>query len=207
MDIAPVSQTYLPTVGGVPNQMESLAVYLRSRGHQVSIVTSTQGPAPEGVIRLVAGNPLQFLHEAVKAIRAERSRVVHGHDPLAAAIATAASRVPRVRSVATIHDVWPLCPRGTYSNTLRDYMECSTKSLLTECPSCAKWNRGKVLFYETYHVQTYRRLHAVAAVSNYVRTRMTERFGAPSIHVIHNWVDLGAGRPRHRATHRHTESG
>ena len=207
MDIVFVSQSYLPKLGGVPRQAGSLASYLRSRGHRVTVITSTPGPPSKDVLRLDGQSPAAFFYHALRAIRKRRPQVVHGHDPLAAAIAAASSRSSKAHSVASVHDLWPLCPRGTYSNTLRGYEECSTKSLLAECPSCAGWNRQKVLFYEAYHLSTYKGLDAVIAVSDYVKNQLTERFGPHNIGVIHNWVNTTEfhhdpdGRERFRRTY------
>jgi glycosyltransferase involved in cell wall biosynthesis len=197
MDIALVSQVYLPRLGGVPNQVSSLASYLRSRGHGVRVVTSTPGPADDGVVRLPASSPGEFLGRALKALGGRKAPdVVHGHDALAAAVAAASSRLHGTASVASVHDLWPLCPRGTYSNTLYGYGECSTKALLSQCPACSGWGPGKVLLFEAYHSLAYRGLDAVVAVSDYVKGRLAEGFGArDNVHVIHNWVDLDRFHP------------
>lgn len=115
MKIAHVSDFYLPRLGGIETHVHDLAGLQRDLGHEIHVVTSTTGPAAEGVHR-VAGvdggshqvHPFAFA-TGVKVLRALDVDVVHAHlgvaSPLAFFGARSAARAG-IPTVVTVHSMW-----------------------------------------------------------------------------------------------------
>lgn len=180
--------TYRPTMGGVPYHVESLTTGLRARGHEVDVLTATRGPREDGVARVTDGR-LRYLTAARRALRSGEYDIVHAHDPFAAFLAARASQRGDAASVASIHDLWPACARGTYSKTTIGSAECDGRSL-ADCRACTGWGSARVRANDAYHDHAFRRLTSVVAVSGYVKRVLSRFHPSDNVTVIHNWVDV-----------------
>jgi len=180
--------TYRPTMGGVPYHVESLTRGLRARGHEVDVLTSTPGPAEPGVTR-VSGKHWAIASAARRAVKSGAYDIVHAHDPYAAFLAARASIRGDGASVASIHDLWPACARGTHSKTTIGSSECDGRSprACSECIGAPKW---RVRGLDAYHDYAFRHLTSVVAVSEYVKRVLSPFHDATKVRVIHNWVDV-----------------
>jgi glycosyltransferase involved in cell wall biosynthesis len=119
MRIGLVSDCYLPQVGGIEMQVHDLALHLRDAGHEVVVITSIDGPAEVGGIRVhrldvpllpfnIPFTPRSFRLVA-DILRDEQVDVAHFHggivSPLAyfAAYSSQAAGIP---TVITTHCLW-----------------------------------------------------------------------------------------------------
>ncbi len=118
-----VTQAYHPAVGGVTEHVDATARVLRSRGHEVTVVTSRfrgTGPEEPGVVRLGRNVVLPYngaennmtvglcLPRQVSEIL-DRSRfhVLHVHCPLSPVLPLLSLRLARSPVVGTFHSTVP----------------------------------------------------------------------------------------------------
>jgi phosphatidylinositol alpha-mannosyltransferase len=115
--IALVSEYYYPHFGGVSEHVHYLARELRTRGHEVDIVTSKIGdqPAEDGVIRLGRSMPLYINGSQARVtlgvgrrtlqrlFRERRYELIHVHAPLTPSLPIFAVEAAEVPVVGTFH--------------------------------------------------------------------------------------------------------
>ncbi|MFF1819694.1 glycosyltransferase family 4 protein [Kribbella sp. NPDC058245] len=121
MRIALVSDCYLPRLGGIELHVHDLAVQLNQAGHEVTVFTTTPGPAEPsavGVVRL----PAIPRPSAIRAVR--DFDVVHAHTSIFSPLAWRAARVAEVPLI-TLHSLpsasipWPIARLDRYVGTAR----------------------------------------------------------------------------------------
>ena len=114
MRILHVTDTYGPTVGGIEVHVESLARCQSLAGHEVTVLTATQGNAGQGP---TAGGPASPSTVVVRDV-AELARLVsqvdcvHAHVSAFSPLALRAAEVAAgqgVPTVATVHSMWGTC--------------------------------------------------------------------------------------------------
>jgi phosphatidylinositol alpha-mannosyltransferase len=176
--IALVTQAYHPAVGGVTEHVDATARQLRSRGHEVTVVTSRFGGDPrseQGIVRIGRNLPVAYngaennvtvgmgLPRALHAVF-ERGRfdVVHVHCPLSPVLPLLALRLARCPLVGTFH------------------------SALSSDLHLRMFRRGLL--------PLYRRIDRVLAVSETARRCVDGLFPGP-IEIVPNGVDRARFRP------------
>lgn len=174
--IAVVTQAYHPSVGGVTEHVDATARVLRSRGYDVTVVTSGPRRAdPEpGVIRVGrnvsvryngAENNMTVGLSLVPELRTvlDRGRfdLVHVHCPIAPVLPLLAIRLARAPLVGTFHSVSSDLPYRLFGSWLEPF---------------------------------YRRLEVSLAVSEAARAYIGRHFEGP-VDIVPNGVDLTRFRP------------
>jgi glycosyltransferase involved in cell wall biosynthesis len=104
MKVVHVSDSYLPTVGGIELHVRDLAARQRAVGHEVTVATRMPGdrPGPEDGVRRVGADRTPWLE-------AEAPDVVHAHVSIISPFALAAARraaLLRIPTVVTVHSIW-----------------------------------------------------------------------------------------------------
>ncbi|HET9251606.1 MAG TPA: glycosyltransferase family 4 protein [Candidatus Eisenbacteria bacterium] len=174
--IAIVTQAYHPTVGGVTEHVDATARVLRSRGHQVTVVTSGPRPSADeaGVIRVGRNLNLRYngaennmtvglslVPELQSALERGRFDLVHVHCPIAPVLPLLAIRLARVPVVGTFHSVSSDLPYRLFGSWLAPF---------------------------------YRRLRGALAVSEAAREYIGRHFDG-RVDIVPNGVDLTRFRP------------
>ena len=174
--IAIVTQSYHPTVGGVTEHVDATSRVLRSRGHDVTVVTS--GPRPSGsepgVIRVGRNVTVQYngaenhmtmglslVPQLSSALELGRYDLVHVHCPIAPVLPLLAIRLARAPLVGTFHSVSSDLPYQLFGSWLTPF---------------------------------YRRLSRALAVSEAARAYIGRHFEGP-VDIVPNGVDLARFRP------------
>jgi glycosyltransferase involved in cell wall biosynthesis len=104
MRIMHVTDSYLPTLGGIELHVRDLAARQRTSGHHVTVATRTPAPAndPADGVRRVSGRERSWLAD-------EAPDVVHAHVSIVSPFALAAARraaLAGVPTVITVHSIW-----------------------------------------------------------------------------------------------------
>ena len=171
-----VTQAYHPTVGGVTEHVDATARVLRSRGHDVTVITSRHDAAvPEAsVVRLGRNWSLRYngaennmtvglglAEELGEALARGRFDLLHVHCPIAPTLPLLAIRLARVPVVGTFHSVSSDLPYRLFGSWLTPF---------------------------------YRRLRRALAVSEAAREYIGRHFDGP-VDIVPNGVDLSRFRP------------
>ena len=171
MRILMLTQTYLPTIGGIEHHVRNLSIELAARGHEVSIATLWQSGLAEyeldqGIrVRRMRGTmhrASRFLFanpERVYAIplpdpevmwnlrgilHQERPQIVHAHNWLVHSFLPL-KRWSGAQLVVTLHDYELQCPKWTYMYRDRP---CSGPGLV-KCLDCAAGQYGRLKAFPT----------------------------------------------------------
>ena len=210
MRIALVSEVYPPRAGGAGWSTRALALALRAAGHEVSVLTSSPGPADLDDLRVVrlqneGRKRLTLPRLFARALRAEQVDVVHAQHSLSALGALAGPRPGRV--AVTVRDHWPVCFWSTRISRGRLCPQCSLSNMLV-CvqgrvpgPAALAWGaipymRADLLLKR----RALRRAGATLAVSSAIADELRAA-GLPRVEVLPNMVDaeetraLAAGEP------------
>jgi len=104
MRILHVTDSYLPTLGGIELHVRDLAAQQRSGGHHVTVATRTPSPGDEAAeqVRRVRGNQRLWLAD-------DAPDVVHAHVSIVSPFALSAARraaMEGVPTVITVHSIW-----------------------------------------------------------------------------------------------------
>jgi glycosyltransferase involved in cell wall biosynthesis len=200
MKITLVTEVFPPKAGGAGWSTRALALGLMDAGHDVTVVTTAEGPAMEGrvaVARLpVVSGPLRRgrMVEVFRKALAERSTgadVIHAQHSLSALGALAME--PRPRVIVTVRDHWPVCFWST---------RMSQGSLCPECSTQSMWRciNGRLpmlsaplaIPYMKWDLADKRgalgKANAVIAVSEAIAAEL-RLAQIPSVHVLPNIVD------------------
>ncbi len=129
--IAHVSDCYLPRTGGIETQVRALAMQQQAAGHDVRIVTATQGATAEPTTEVLDGIPVHRVtaripgrlpihprtrHHVVPVLQAYPVDVVHVHAGVISPFAWGAVRAARdlgLPILVTVHSIWgPLARPG-----------------------------------------------------------------------------------------------
>jgi glycogen synthase len=133
LKIVLASEVFPPRAGGAGWSTRALAVALKDAGHDVTVVTTAEGPDHEAgvpVARLAPGTGVtrraamkETFREALADL-AWDADVVHAQHSLSAL--GALSLDPRPRTVVTIRDHWPVCFWSTRISQERICPACTT---------------------------------------------------------------------------------
>ncbi len=200
MKITLATEVFPPRAGGAGWSTRALALGLRDAGHDVSVITTAEGPAQEGkvpVLRIAGasgafrrGRMVETFRKAL-AERAGDADVIHAQHSLSA-LGTLALK-PRPRAVVTVRDHWPVCFWSTRISQGKLCPRCSTggmwRCLDGRLPALSapaaipymKWDlaikRGALA-----------RADATIAVSESIAAELRAAL-IPSVHVLPNIVD------------------
>jgi glycogen(starch) synthase len=112
MKILLPTEVYPPRAGGAGWSTRALALALKGAGHEVTVVTTSPGPARDGIVdvtRLRAPGRKRFAVPRVirAAVAAQKDAVIHAQHSLSALGALSAGAPQRV--AVTVRDHWPVC--------------------------------------------------------------------------------------------------
>jgi len=202
MRITLATEVFPPRAGGAGWSTRALALALEDAGHDVTVVTTAEGPASEGpvpVVRLEGvsgpfrrGRMVEIFRKSLSEATG-KTDVIHAQHSLSALGALALEARPRV--VVTVRDHWPVCFWST---------RMSQGSLCPQCSTAGMWRcvDGRLPALATPFAIPYmkwdlsskrsalRQADAIIAVSDAIATELREA-GLPSIHVLPNIVDQG----------------
>ena len=200
MKITLATEVFPPKAGGAGWSTRALALALKGAGHEVTVVTTAEGPATEGevpVVRLAGvsgpfrrGRMVEIFRKSLSELR-NRADVIHAQHSLSALGALALQ--PRPRVVVTVRDHWPVCFWST---------RMSQGSLCPQCSTAGMWRciDGRLPTLTTPLAIPYmkwdlsskrnalREADAIVAVSDAIAAELREA-GLPFIHVLPNIVD------------------
>jgi glycosyltransferase involved in cell wall biosynthesis len=200
MKIALATEVFPPKSGGAGWSTRALALALRGAGHDVTVLTTANGPDTEGgvPVRRLAGvsGPLRR-GRMVEVFRkslfeiARNSEVIHAQHSLSAMGALALEERPRV--VVTVRDHWPVCFWST---------RMSQGNLCPACSTGGMWRcvDGRLPAVATPFAipymkrdlaskrQALRGADAIIAVSEAIATELRE-VALSRVHVLPNIVD------------------
>jgi glycogen synthase len=193
------SEVYPPRAGGAGWSARSLALALRGAGHEVSVVTTSPGPADlDGlqVTRLsVAGRKRLRVPRAFAAhLRDRADAVVHAQHSLSA-LGALAGRTPE-RVAVTVRDHWPVCFWSTRISGGTLCPGCSVRAM-TRCvhghvrPDALAW--GAIPYMQVdlrLKRRALGRAGATLAVSEAIAGELRAA-GIPRVETIPNIVDAG----------------
>jgi glycosyltransferase involved in cell wall biosynthesis len=193
------SEVYPPRAGGAGWSTRALALGLRAAGHEVSVLTSSPGPADlDGlpVVRLPAPRRrkrLSLPRAFARRIAALEPWVVHAQHSLSALGALAGDTPERV--AVTVRDHWPVC---FWSTRISRHALCPACGLrpMTRCvsgrvPARAPFSWGAIPYMRAdlaLKRDALRRAGATLAVSEAIATELTAA-GIPRVEVVPNVVD------------------
>lgn len=198
MKIALVSEVYPPRAGGAGWSTRALALALRRAGHEVSVLTSSPGPADLDGLRVVrlqaeGRKRLALPRLFARALRDEQADVVHAQHSLAALGALAGPQSGRV--AVTVRDHWPVCFWSTRISQGALCPQCSLANM-RRCvrgrvpgPAWLAWGaipymRADLLLKR----RALRRAGATLAVSAAIADELRAA-GLPRVEVLPNLVD------------------
>jgi glycosyltransferase involved in cell wall biosynthesis len=194
------TEVFPPRAGGAGWSTRALALALKEAGHEVSVITTAEGPPTEGsvpVLRLSGvagpfrrGRMVEIFRKALSEV-AGRADVIHAQHSLSALGALALE--PRPRVVVTVRDHWPVCFWST---------RMSQGNLCPQCSTAGMWRciDGRIPTLATPFAIPYmkhdlsskqsalRQADAVIAVSNAIAAELRGA-AIPSVHVLPNIVD------------------
>ncbi|MEO8500446.1 MAG: glycosyltransferase, partial [Vicinamibacteria bacterium] len=200
MKIALATEVFPPKAGGAGWSTRALALALKEAGHEVTVVTTAQGPATEGpvpVVRLASvsgpfrrGRMTGIFRRSLAGVSG-RVDVIHAQHSLSALGALALDSRPRV--VVTVRDHWPVCFWST---------RMSQGSLCPACSTTGMWRcvDGRLPTLATPLAIPYmkwdlaskrsalRRADAVIAVSGAIAAELRAA-AIPKVEVVPNIVD------------------
>ena len=198
MKIVLASEVYPPRAGGAGWSTRALALGLRDTGHDVTVVTTSPGPADldglevrrltvRGRKRLAA--PRAF----ARALAAMESDVVHAQHSLSALGALSLDRVSRV--AVTVRDHWPVCFWSTRISQGALCPECGPGPM-TRCvvgrvraPGPLAWAPIPYMGLDlALKRRALRRAGLTLAVSEAIAGEL-RAYGIPRVEVIPNVVD------------------
>ncbi len=200
MKISLVTEVFPPRSGGAGWSTRALALALKDAGHDVTVVTTAEGPSQERdvpVIRLAGasgplrrGRTIEIFRKALSET-AGRAPVIHAQHSLSALGALALDPQPRV--IATVRDHWPVCFWSTRMSQGQLCPQCSTTGMWRcvdgRLPVLSTPVAIPYMKWDLAHKQrALRRAGAIIAVSEAIAKEL--RFlKIPSVHVIPNIVD------------------
>ncbi len=203
MRVVLVSEVFPPRAGGAGWSSRALALALRARGHEVSVLTTSPGPGEmDGlpVTRLDARGRKRFAWPRAfdRALRGSSFDVVHAQHSLAALGTLRHGR--EGRAVVTVRDHWPVC---FWSTRLSRGTLCPGCGILpmTRCvtghvPAVAPVSWGAIP-YMRWDLETkraaLRRAGATLAVSEAIASELRAA-GIPRVEVLPNLVDADEAR-------------
>lgn len=198
MRVLLVSEVYPPRAGGAGWSTRALALGLRAAGHEVSVLTTSPGPADDNglpVRRLtVRGRKRLAVPRAFAgALLDSEGVVVHAQHSLSALGALAGARPERV--AVTVRDHWPVCFWSTRISRGSLCPACGivpmTRCVDGQVPAAAPWSWGAIP-YMWGDLAAKRaalgRAGATLAVSEAVASELLAR-GIPRVETIPNLVD------------------
>ena len=198
MRIALVSEVYPPRAGGAGWSTRALALALRAAGHEVSVLTSSPGPADLDGLRVVrlpneGRKRLTLPRLFARALRAEQADVVHAQHSLSALGALAGPHPGRV--AVTVRDHWPVCFWSTRVNQGQLCPACSLPHMLRctpgRVPGPAALAFGAIPYMRADLLlkrRALRRAGATLAVSDAIADELRAA-GLPRVEVLPNLVD------------------
>jgi glycosyltransferase involved in cell wall biosynthesis len=200
MRITLVTEVFPPKAGGAGWSTRALALGLNKAGHDVTVITTAEGPAREGkvpVIRLAGttgalrrGRMVETFRKAL-AERAGEADVIHAQHSLSA-LGTLALE-PRPRTVVTVRDHWPVCFWSTRMSQGEVCPRCSAggmwRCLDGRLPALSA---PAAIPYMKWDLAQKRaalgRADATIAVSESIAAELRAAL-IPSVHVLPNIVD------------------
>jgi len=200
MKIALATEVFPPRAGGAGWSTRALALALKDAGHDVSVITTAEGPAMEGpvpVVRLAGasgpfrrGRMTEVFRKSLSGI-ASHADVIHAQHSLSALGALALE--PRPRVVVTVRDHWPVCFWSTRMSQGSLCPQCSTTNMWRcvdgRLPTLATPLAIPYMKWDLASKQNaLRRADAIIAVSEAIAGELREA-ALPSIHVLPNIVD------------------
>ena len=200
MKIALATEVFPPRAGGAGWSTRALALALKDAGHDVSVITTAEGPAMEGpvpVVRLVGvsgpfrrGRMAEVFRQSLSEV-ASQADVIHAQHSLSALGALALE--PRPRVVVTVRDHWPVCFWSTRMSQGSLCPRCSTANMWRcvdgRLPTLATPLAIPYMKWDLSSKRTaLRRADAIIAVSEAIAVELREA-ALPSIHVLPNIVD------------------
>ncbi|MEO8361843.1 MAG: glycosyltransferase family 4 protein [Vicinamibacteria bacterium] len=200
MRVTLATEVFPPKAGGAGWSTRALALALHAAGHNVTVVTTAEGPSNEGpvpVIRL-QGATGRFRRGAmvetfrdVLARKAAHEDVIHAQHSLSAL--GALTLEPRPRTVVTVRDHWPVCFWSTRMSQGKLCPECSTggmwRCIEGRLPRLAAPGAIPYMKWDLADKQSaLRRADAVIAVSEAI-ARELRAVSIPDVTVLPNIVD------------------
>lgn len=200
MKIALATEVFPPKAGGAGWSTRALALALQDAGHEVSVITTAEGPAMEGpvpVVRLAGvsgpfrrGRMAEVFRKSLSEV-AGRADVIHAQHSLSALGALALE--PRPRVVVTVRDHWPVCFWSTRMSQGGLCPQCSTANMWRcvdgRLPTVATPLAIPYMKWDLASKQSaLRRADAIIAVSEAIAGELQEA-ALSSVHVLPNIVD------------------
>lgn len=200
MKVVLATEVFPPRAGGAGWSTRALALALEGGGHDVTVITTAEGPPVEGsvpVIRLHGvsgplrrGRMIEIFRKSLSTA-AGGADVIHAQHSLSALGALALESRPR--AVVTVRDHWPVCFWSTRMSQGSLCPRCSTANMWRcvdgRLPTLAtpiaipymKWDLASKL-------NALRRADVLIAVSEAIARELRET-GLPSVQVLPNIVD------------------
>lgn len=200
MKIALATEVFPPKAGGAGWSTRALALALENAGHEVTVVTTAEGPVTEGKVPVIRLNgvrgPLRrgrmagIFRKSLSEI-ASRADVIHAQHSLSALGALALE--PRPRVVVTVRDHWPVCFWSTRMSQGSLCPQCSTSNMWRcvdgRLPTLATPLAIPYMKWDLSSKQNaLRRADAIIAVSEAIAAELRAA-ALPSVHVLPNIVD------------------
>jgi glycosyltransferase involved in cell wall biosynthesis len=200
MKVVLATEVFPPRAGGAGWSTRALALALKGADHDVTVITTAEGPPVEGsvpVVRLSGvsgalrrGRMVEVFRKSLRGA-AGGADVIHAQHSLSALGALALESRPR--TVVTVRDHWPVCFWSTRMSQGSLCPRCSTANMWRcvdgRLPTLAtpvaipymKWDLSSKL-------NALRKADALIAVSEAIARELRET-GLPSVHVLPNIVD------------------
>ncbi len=203
MKVVLVSEVYPPRAGGAGWSTRALALGLRATGHEVSILTTSPGPADDGgvpVRRLVVHGRKRFTFPRAFArnLGGLDHEVVHAQHSLSALGCLAGDHTSRV--AVTVRDHWPVCFWSTRISRGALCPSCGVVPM-TRCvdgrvPARAPFSWGAIPYMRAdlrEKRNALERAGATLAVSEAIGAELRDA-GVPRVEVVPNIVDADEAR-------------
>ncbi|MBX7184187.1 MAG: glycosyltransferase family 4 protein [Vicinamibacteria bacterium] len=200
MKITLATEVFPPRSGGAGWSTRALALALAEADHDVTVVTTAEGPPMEGTVPVVRlrgvsgplrrGRMVEIFRRSLSGA-AGFADVIHAQHSLSALGALALDPGPRV--VVTVRDHWPVCFWSTRMSQGGLCPRCSTANMWRcvdgRLPTLATPLAIPYMKWDLSSKQSaLRRANAVIAVSEAIAAELREA-ALPSIHVLPNIVD------------------
>jgi glycosyltransferase involved in cell wall biosynthesis len=203
MKLVLASEVYPPRAGGAGWSTRALALALRARGHDVTVLTTSPGPEDQDGLRVrrlaVRGRKRLALPRAfARHLREHEADVVHAQHSLSALGALRGGESGRV--AVTVRDHWPVC---FWSTRISRGALCPSCGLLpmtrcvsghVEAPAPLSWAAIPYMAGDlSLKRAALRRAGATLAVSEAIAAELRAA-GIPRVDVLPNMVDAEEAR-------------